>query len=254
MAVLTINQELNGIEISFEKKPKSETLTALKAAGFRWHRTKKIWYAKQTAERMTLAETLTGTEKSEIGTDQAALKELYRQIISEYWKDSKMIDFCMKKAAYIVQLENGDITEIEKPEIETRFCFGYGCNGISAEGDYEAAAEMMNYADTHEDYFIKENLKEINNYIDSLKDSSLRVYKFVHYCGNCDHRLKGIQFYRYYEAPEKNLKDCHELTAGERESILAGYEEVKKQFIKRLNTYLKKYGLTKLHTWTYLSD
>ena len=34
----------------------------------------------------------------------------------------------------------------------------------------------------------------------------------------------------------------------------ASDEEVKKAFIKRLNTYLKKYGLSKLHTWTYLVD
>lgn len=54
-----INEEMNGIEVSFESKPSAATLDALKAAGFRWHRAKKIWYAKQTAERLTLAQELT---------------------------------------------------------------------------------------------------------------------------------------------------------------------------------------------------
>ena len=267
MASYTLNQELNGIEISFDKKPDNDTLTALKKQGFRWHRVKKVWYAKQTAERLKLAKCITDrgisfddfAEAYDILTTpkvdrQKELKEVYRQYISEYWKDAKMIDHCMKTAAYIVELENGDITEIDKPNIETSFCFGYGMNGVSYEGDYEEAAETMRAAEKSTEYFISENMRGLNDYIETLKDESIRAYKYVHYCGNCNIHLKGIGFYRYYEAPASNLKDCKELTADERASLLAGYEEVKKAFKKRLDTYLKKYGLSKLHTWTYLRD
>lgn len=59
MATYAINQELNGIEITFSDKPAAETLTALKSAGYRWHRGKKLWYAKQTADRLKLAQELT---------------------------------------------------------------------------------------------------------------------------------------------------------------------------------------------------
>ena len=59
MAKYTINQELNGIEITFESKPDAVTLEALKTAGYRWHRIKKVWYAKQTTERLALAQSLT---------------------------------------------------------------------------------------------------------------------------------------------------------------------------------------------------
>lgn len=58
MTTYTINPELNGIEITFDNKPEAATLEALKAAGFRWHRVKKMWYAKNTPERMTLAESI----------------------------------------------------------------------------------------------------------------------------------------------------------------------------------------------------
>jgi hypothetical protein len=45
MMTLTINKELNGIEVSFDSKPEQATLNTLKANGFRWHNVKKIWYA-----------------------------------------------------------------------------------------------------------------------------------------------------------------------------------------------------------------
>ena len=59
-ANITLNQDLNGIEISFTEKPEAATIEALKANGYRWHRAKKLWYAKQTPERIALAQSLTG--------------------------------------------------------------------------------------------------------------------------------------------------------------------------------------------------
>lgn len=58
MCKININQELNGIELSFESKPEAATLEEIKKQGFRWNRNKKIWYAKQTADRLTFAESL----------------------------------------------------------------------------------------------------------------------------------------------------------------------------------------------------
>lgn len=58
--MLAINQELNGIEITFESKPEAATLEALKAAGYRWHKVKKLWYAKNTPDRLALAEAIEG--------------------------------------------------------------------------------------------------------------------------------------------------------------------------------------------------
>lgn len=41
MTTLTLNQQLNGIEIKFDTKPINATLEELKKAGFRWHNQKK---------------------------------------------------------------------------------------------------------------------------------------------------------------------------------------------------------------------
>ena len=45
-----------------------------------------------------------------------------------------------------------------------------------------------------------------------------------------------------------------DLTPKDKEQILASLEIEKAKFTKRLNTYLKKYGLSKINTWTYLVD
>ena len=60
--MLNLNNELNGIEIIFDNKPATATLEALKSAGFRWHKVKKLWYAKNTPERLELAQSITGGE------------------------------------------------------------------------------------------------------------------------------------------------------------------------------------------------
>ena len=45
---INMNEELNGVELTFSQKPDIGILTTLKDAGFRWHRVKKIWYAKRS--------------------------------------------------------------------------------------------------------------------------------------------------------------------------------------------------------------
>lgn len=60
MCTIAINEPLNGIELIFAAKPAEEIREEMKAAGFSWHRQKKLWYAKNTAERMALARKLSG--------------------------------------------------------------------------------------------------------------------------------------------------------------------------------------------------
>lgn len=76
MTTLTLNKELNGIEIRFDCKPISSTLESLKKSGFRWHRQKKFWYAKQTPERIELAQSITdGKEIKTATTKEKAEKK-----------------------------------------------------------------------------------------------------------------------------------------------------------------------------------
>ncbi|OAO82615.1 LPD29 domain-containing protein [Anoxybacillus flavithermus] len=64
-ATYTLNEELNGIEITFNTVPSEEVRNELKTNGFRWSKYKKVWYAKQTAERLEFAKMLAGEAKEQ---------------------------------------------------------------------------------------------------------------------------------------------------------------------------------------------
>ena len=75
-ATVTLNNDLNGIEISFDAKPNVDILKTIKELGFRWHNKKKIWYAKQTDERITKAQEIAGGKVPEVtNANKAATKE-----------------------------------------------------------------------------------------------------------------------------------------------------------------------------------
>lgn len=59
MSTYAINKAVNGIEITFESKPAESVRDLMKANGFRWHKVKKIWYAKNTADRLQIAQDIT---------------------------------------------------------------------------------------------------------------------------------------------------------------------------------------------------
>lgn len=52
------NEEKNGIEVVFEKKPALEILEALKAEGFRWSRFGGYWWARFSDSRFSFAQSL----------------------------------------------------------------------------------------------------------------------------------------------------------------------------------------------------
>ena len=56
---INLNQELNGIELLFDEKPNTDIIASVKANGFRWSPKNKLWYAKNTADRLAFAQTLT---------------------------------------------------------------------------------------------------------------------------------------------------------------------------------------------------
>ncbi len=54
---------------------------------------------------------------------QSALKDEYGKLLaSEVWTTSqKMVDYCIKNTARIVELEGGGLVAIEKPRIKNTF-------------------------------------------------------------------------------------------------------------------------------------
>lgn len=182
------------------------------------------------------------------------LREQFRQAQALRWgKDQKMIDYCCKTADIVYQVR-GYLAEIEKPSIETSFCFGYGYCGVSTEEDMQDAARMADHARTNEDYFIAENLHGLNGYIEALGDDSYAAYM------TGSNELVQLHFCRQWEAEqqkrwaENGNYTFIELSGDERKEIAGYYGTEKDRFTKRLRTYLKRYGLSKVQSWTFLSD
>lgn len=48
---ITLNQQFNSVEVSFADIPAAAVREALKTAGFRWHKQKKVWYGYKTPEQ-----------------------------------------------------------------------------------------------------------------------------------------------------------------------------------------------------------
>ena len=71
-----LNDEKQGIEIYFSEKPSHEVIETLKAYGFRWSKYRKMWFAKQSKERLQFVKMLVGeTEQTKEITEQSEVKQ-----------------------------------------------------------------------------------------------------------------------------------------------------------------------------------
>ena len=180
----------------------------------------------------------------------------YKNALMDVWKnDNKMIDYCIKKTSRMIEID-GLIFTTEKPQIETRFCFGYDCSRVDTES-YDNANKMVDFANTHEEYFIKENLKEIDNKIKDLQDDNIIKYYLTKgaYLGQSQKNpLRNMQFAYHSHYNEIYGEEKKEATKEMINAYIEMLQADRIDFIKRLNTYLKRYGLSKLKTWSYWRD
>ncbi|MFA5448852.1 MAG: hypothetical protein WC292_00200 [Clostridia bacterium] len=194
--------------------------------------------------------------------EQKELKVTYKKELAKKWgTDQKMIDYCAKHAAYVLE-HGGKLYKIGRPDIKKDFCFGFGQNGISDEEDTKRASGAAANARTNEEYFISQNLKDINHMVEELEkiknnisldyDPNIIVMGYNQYMGqpeNC--RLAGWSIIdTFRQSPPQGEKMDIDFI----DKLLKGFAQVKADFEKRLKTYLKRYGLTKINSWTYLVD
>lgn len=178
---------------------------------------------------------------------QKELKEMYRYILErDCWKDKSMVDYCMKECSQVVVLSNGEFTVLNKPAIDTKFCFGYGYYN----NDYEEAAAMARHASTNESYFINENLKQITGHIEDLENYD--IY-FSNRYYNQPEGSPYVTIRKIKKYDDANTDNMRKATPEEIEILKQAYNEELEKFKKRLNIYLKRYGLSKVRTWTYNS-
>lgn len=200
-----------------------------------------------------------------IYTKSKEVKEIVTPIYVENWESEKMQKYCINKASVAAVLSNEKVFVIEKPSIETNFCFGYGMYLQTTDEEQDRAEGMAEVARTKAEYFISENMKSFNRWIDSLnkyvEDVKKQGYSvstpimYFNTYGNKNSKLISITRLKYDEIElYKRTLDYEELSADDARILIEAYEQAKALFEKRLQNYLKKYGLTRLNVWTYLVD
>ena len=138
----------------------------------------------------------------------------------------------------------GEYYLIEKPSIDNKFCF-------HDEGpDYELYKSLCADERKMADYFLSENLSCFDNKIERITKGDYgdkRVWK------NACYRDKQLElcFYSSCGTPSGGYTEC---TDEEKALILKGLQFGRELFKSRLEAYLKRYGVSKIHTWTYWAD
>lgn len=190
--------------------------------------------------------------------DNSAIEEAKAEYLKVWPGDEKMIKYCQGKISNAVKLSDGRIVIVEKQSIETSFCFGYSTCGQGQESD--EANECAHVARTSEDYFREKNLEPFDQKIALLKRGKdvtceRKAYLSQSNYASCGlvniHEVVGLY---YSDFVEQRWGTYHEISDADRKLIIAMYEQEKEKMSKRLDAYLKRYGLSKLHVWTYWMD
>lgn len=179
--------------------------------------------------------------------EQKALKARYAALLAaEVWKDQKMVDYCVKKTARIVELSDGALICIEKPAIKTRFCFGYHANVHYTE-EISTAEKAASHAAKSQEYFKTKNLESMDAMLKALENSETGIRP--QYTSSPEGtKICALVF----PEPWKPLPPGYRrLLSEDREKLREAYRTERGVFAARLDAYLKRYGLSKVETWTY---
>lgn len=203
--------------------------------------------------------------------ETAALMDRYRADISAVWgPNESMIKYCLGQVQGIAELKDGRYFILEKQPIEKYFCYGYSLSRYDTE-DYDRANRAADNALKDKNNFIRENMKRINQAIQALDDPyympvvrkcypghdcgglvSLEYERIVNILDDCGgsanlEEIKGTII-------EGNGRRYYILTDEEKEMVRAAYKVAAEQHEKKVLAYLKRYGLSKVHSWSYWQD
>lgn len=199
----------------------------------------------------------------------------------EFWESEgetnnglKMLDYHIKRYPLAVRLTDGRVIFCERDHLKTSFCFGHGQNGVTTEEETRMAFRCEDYARTQEDYFISKNMERIRDYVADAKGTSEKGYSNngCKYCYSYsvrpsegrkeqqllfsdytkDELLGGCEYHFYLS--NEQAESLTLIEGEDRQRVVALYEAEEANRLRRVQSYLKRYGLSKLKTWTYLVD
>ena len=185
-----------------------------------------------------------------------------------YPRSQSMQEYYISEADEIVTLGNGMFFVIEKQKIETYFCFGYSCSQYDSE-DYDRANRCVENAYSNEEFFVRENLRHYRQILEKISDDSFVPVLRNHYNARETGNLKSLDFIRCWDWEMKLRQQSAEeivsendtanhqyylLTKSDIDVVKTAYRNAMQRQEKKVRAYLKRYGLSKVHAWSYWRD
>lgn len=194
----------------------------------------------------TVCAAVQNERKKDAGADEGAK---YKAMLEEWLQaypptDCSEADYYRK--SYIGALK---IREkywlLGKPSIETKFCF-------HDEGpQYEYYKRLCDDEKLLKKHFLAENLDKFDS---QLRGMATNKKAYIYNC----YRSESGKIDVLTEVPTwwagENIDRIEECTPEEVSDVRKALKYARDMFEKRLDTYLKRYGVSKLHTWSYWAD
>lgn len=189
-------------------------------------------------------------------TINQAVEELKNEITNRWENSPKMIKYCVGEISSAVKFENGFILAFNKKTIKKRFCFGVGAYATCTDEEQERASNMVEKSRNDVAYFLEENFKESFGFTDKLikeESDGWNIYAKITRAGDESKECYLVSEKQILHRDDKK-EDFYKLTDSDIENLKNELASEKEKFQKRLNIYLKKFGLSKVNSWSYIVD
>ena len=171
-------------------------------------------------------------------------QEFIDSIMETNFKNSeKMKKYFEKDITNVVKLSAG-LMAFHKPSIKTHFCYSYD-EVMDCHGGTDTYRQAIRNCDVKAITFFNDNMEDLNRQLKTLQEE--KIYFIKNYNRN-DLAIKFVS-QRYVDRFPTEI--IGEATDKDVEILIEAVKEEIDKFMKRLQTYYKRFGLTKLKTWTY---
>jgi hypothetical protein len=171
------------------------------------------------------------------------LKKEYEKVwTTEKGISEEMVDYCINKIALYLKTKDGYFYILEKEKLNTEFYISEGSNRSIDE-----ALNICKEIKTKEDFFIEDNLRNINYLIDTIKNNKNNLFFAAMYKNS---KIVAITTTKYDALNKENRK----LPTDEEIEVLKICEKYKELQTKKINSYLKRFGLSKIKANTFCGD
>lgn len=158
------------------------------------------------------------------------------------------------RVAEIVNVTNDIYIIINKPYTEKSFCFGYSFIGQGQT--YDEAQKQ--YDSFNGDTFKAENLKSFDEDFPHLKEGESLYYRILQNSHLTEYNKQEASIINEVNYKKYRSSEFVKLEKEIAEPFIKAYNDtitkLRDKYEKQLDTYLKKYGISKLKIWTYCCD